>query len=39
MRFKLDPHQPSLFLFCGRRKDRIKGLHWDKTKPHRCSYA
>ena len=30
-RFHLDPHQPSLFLFCGRRKDRIKGLLWDET--------
>lgn len=30
-RFHLDPHQPVLFLFCGRRKDRIKGLLWDKT--------
>lgn len=25
------PHQSSLFLFCGRRKDRIKGVLWDKT--------
>ena len=30
-RFHLDPHQPALFLFCGRRKDRIKGLLWDET--------
>ena len=30
-RFHLDPHQPSLFLFCGRRKDRIKALLWDET--------
>lgn len=29
--FKMDPHQPSLFLFCGRRKDRIKALLWDET--------
>lgn len=29
--FKQDPYQPSLFLFCGRRKDRIKGLLWDGT--------
>ena len=29
--FQLDPHQPALFLFCGRRKDRIKGLLWDET--------
>ena len=25
-KFQLDPHQPALFLFCDRRKDRIKGL-------------
>ena len=28
-RFHLDPHQPALFLFCGRRTDRLKGLLWD----------
>ena len=27
--FKLDPFQEALFLFCGRRKDRIKGLYWE----------
>ena len=27
--FKLDPFTNSLFLFCGRRCDRIKGLFWD----------
>lgn len=26
--FNLDPFQPSLFLFCGRKRDRIKGLLW-----------
>ena len=30
-RFHLDPHQPALFLFSGRRKDRIKALLWDET--------
>ena len=30
-RFQLDPHQPALILFCGRRKDRIKGGLWDET--------
>ena len=28
-RFRLDPFQNALFLFCGRRKDRIKGLYWE----------
>ncbi len=27
--FHLDPFQRALFLFCGRRKDRIKGLYWE----------
>ena len=27
--FKLDPFTEALFLFCGRRKDRIKGLLWE----------
>ncbi len=27
--FQLDPFQHALFLFCGRRKDRIKGLYWE----------
>ena len=28
-RFQLDPFQNALFLFCGRRKDRLKGLYWE----------
>lgn len=28
-RFLMDPRQRALFLFCGRRKDRIKGLLWE----------
>jgi len=28
-RFKLDPFSNSLFLFCGRRRDRIKALYWE----------
>jgi len=29
--FKMDPFQPNnLFLFCGRRTDRIKGLVWEE---------
>lgn len=27
--FRLDPFQNARFLFCGRRKDRIKGLYWE----------
>ena len=27
--FKLDPFSNSLFLFCGRRTDRLKALYWD----------
>ncbi len=27
--FKLDPFSKKLFLFCGRRRDRIKGLYWE----------
>ncbi len=26
----IDPYNRSLFLFCGRRRDRIKGLLWDE---------
>lgn len=28
-RFQLDPFSDSLFLFCGRRTDRIKALYWE----------
>lgn len=28
-RFQLDPFSDSLFLFCGRRNDRIKALYWE----------
>ena len=29
--FDLDPFTNTLFLFCGRRRDRIKGLYWEKN--------
>ena len=28
-KFRLDPRDNYLFLFCGRRADRIKGLYWE----------
>lgn len=28
--FEFDPYQSTLFLFCGSRKDRFKGLLWEK---------
>ena len=28
-KFRLNPYEGALFLFCGRRADRIKGLYWD----------
>lgn len=28
--YELDPYSNSLFLFCGRRCDRIKALHFDR---------
>lgn len=28
-KFNLDPFSSSLFLFCGRRRDRIKALYWE----------
>ncbi len=28
--FQLNPFQNSLFLFCGRRRDRIKALFWEE---------
>ena len=40
--FKLDPYDKNtLFLFCGKRTDRIKGLLWeglsaDFCYPHNC---
>ncbi len=28
-KMKLDPYSQSVFLFCGRKRDRIKGLLWE----------
>lgn len=28
--FELDPFTNALFLFCGRRRDRMKALYWEK---------
>lgn len=28
-KFHPDPFQKALYLFCGRRKDRLKGLYWE----------
>ena len=27
--FQMDPFQPALFLFCGKRRDRIKAFLWE----------
>ena len=29
--FQLDPFTNTLFLFCGRRRDRIKALYWERN--------
>lgn len=29
LHFELDPYNNTLFLFCGRRCDRIKALYWE----------
>jgi len=29
--FSLDPFSPSLFVFCNRKKDKVKLLFWDDT--------
>ena len=29
--FQQAPFRNALFLFCGRRRDRIKGLYWDEA--------
>ena len=35
--FELDPFTNTLFLFCGRRRDRIKGLYWERTASFFCT--
>lgn len=29
--FKLDPFEDSIFLFCGKRPNKIKALYWDEN--------
>lgn len=29
--YKMDPYENALFLFCGRKADRLKALYFDKT--------
>ena len=35
--FELDPFTNTLFLFCGQRRDRIKGLYWEKDASSCCT--
>lgn len=35
-RTRVDPYSNSLFLFCGRRRDRIKALHFEKLSADFC---
>ena len=34
--YEMDPYSNSLFLFCGRRCDRIKALHFEKLSAAFC---
>lgn len=35
--FKLDPFSRSLYLFCGKRSDRIKALYWEGDRDRKIS--
>lgn len=37
--FQMDPFQRALFLFCGRRRDRIKALYWEGDGFYCCISA
>jgi transposase len=30
--FRLDPFSSHLFVFCNRKKDKLKNLHWDQKE-------
>ena len=34
--FHMNPQANALFIFCGRRSDRIKALYWDTLSAHFC---
>ncbi|MCR4781535.1 MAG: IS66 family insertion sequence element accessory protein TnpB [Lachnospiraceae bacterium] len=34
--YDMDPYSNSVFLFCGRRSDRIKCLHYEKLSESFC---
>lgn len=34
--FQMDPFQRALFLFCGRRRDRLKALYWREAAFYCC---
>jgi transposase len=34
--YKMDPYENALFLFCGRKADRLKALYFDKLSADFC---
>ena len=36
LQYGMELKEDSLFLFCGRRRDRIKGLLWEELSAHFC---